>query len=79
MSYIGSKTTKLLSSHETSWQNSYYDTAVKTAKQFEYVAYYIEQNPVVKGLVERPEEWKGSSAHRKDLVIKPWPYVYDEV
>jgi REP element-mobilizing transposase RayT len=33
MSYIGAKTSKLLSSHETSWQDSYYDTVVRTAKQ----------------------------------------------
>jgi putative transposase len=61
MSYIGAKTSKLLGGHETSWQDSYYDTVVKTARQFEYIAYYIEQNPVVKGLVERPEQWDGSS------------------
>lgn len=78
MSYIGAKTSKLLSRHETSWQDGYYDTVVKTAKQFEYVAYYIEQNPVAKGLIERPEEWDGSSAHRRDLVTEPWPYLYDE-
>jgi len=78
MSYIGAKTSKLLSSHETSWQDSYYDTVVKTARQFEYVAYYIEQNPVVKGLVDRPEQWDGSSAHRRDLVTEPWLHVYDE-
>jgi putative transposase len=78
MSYIGAKTSKLLSSHETSWQDGYYDTVVKTARQFEYVAYYIEQNPVVKGLVERPEQWDGSSAKRADLITEPWPYLYDE-
>jgi putative transposase len=78
MSYIGAKTSKLLSSHETSWQDGYYDTVVKTARQFEYVAYYIEQNPVVKGLADRPEEWEGSSAHRRDFVTEPWPYLYDE-
>jgi REP element-mobilizing transposase RayT len=64
MSYIGAKTSKLLSGFETLWQDGYYDTAIKTARQFEYVAYYIEQNPVVKGLAERPEQWDGSSAKR---------------
>ena len=78
MSYIGAKTSKLLGGHETSWQDSYYDTVIKTARQFEYVAYYIEQNPVVKGLVERPEQWDGSSAKRTDLITEPWPYLYDE-
>jgi hypothetical protein len=47
----------LLKNHNTSWQDGYYDTRVKTAKQFRFVTYYIEQNPVVKGLVEKPDEW----------------------
>ena len=49
MSFIGAKTSDLLKVHNTSWQDGYYDTLVKTTKQLEYVAYYIEQNPVVKG------------------------------
>jgi hypothetical protein len=65
MSYIGAKTSKLLGGHETSWQDSYYDTVVETAKQFEYIAYYIEQNPVVKRLVDRPEEWEGRRAQER--------------
>jgi len=68
----------LLSQHKTSWQDGYYDTYVKTAKQFEYVAEYIELNPVTKGLVERPEQRKGSSASRQDLITEPWPFLYDE-
>jgi hypothetical protein len=51
---------------------------VKTAKQFEFVSRYIEQNPVAKGLVETPEEWVSSSAKRKDLVTDPWPWLLDE-
>jgi REP element-mobilizing transposase RayT len=78
MSYIGGKTAKLLSYHKTSWQDGYYDTFVKTTKQFEYVAEYIELNPVTKGLVESPEQWEGSSANRPDLITEPWPFLYDE-
>jgi len=78
MSCIGGRTSKLLCSHEVSWQDSYYDTFVRTARQFEYVAQYIELSPVEKGLVERPEEWVGSSAKRRDLITEPWPYLYDE-
>ena len=77
MSYVGRKTSRLLSTHDTAWQDGYYDTHVKTAKQFEYVAYYIEQNPVVKGLVDSPEQWDASSASCKDLVTDPWPLIYD--
>ena len=55
----------------------YYETRVKTAKQFKFVTYYIEQNPVVKGLVERPDDWDASSARRTDLVTDPWPWLLD--
>ena len=77
MSYVARKTSRLLSTHDTAWQDGYYDTHVKTAKQFEYVAYYIEQNPVVKGLVDSPEQWDASSASCKDVVTDPWPLIYD--
>ena len=46
VSYIAGKTSNVVTRHKTSWQDGYYDTVVKTARQFEYVAYYIEQNPV---------------------------------
>jgi len=77
MSYVGAKTAAILTTHETSWQDGYYDTRVKTANQFEFVASYIEQNPVAKELVEAAEDWLASSAKRKDLVTEPWPWVYD--
>jgi REP element-mobilizing transposase RayT len=77
MSYVARQTTPLLASHDTSWQDGYYDTHVKTTRQFEYVAYYIEQNPVVKALVDLPEQWDASSASCMDLVTDPWPLIYD--
>jgi REP element-mobilizing transposase RayT len=77
MSYTASRTFAALRSHKTSWQDGYYDTRVKTAKQFEFVSRYIEQNPVAKGLVAKPEEWEESSAKRKDLVTDPWPWLLD--
>ena len=78
MSYVAGKTAALLKNHNTSWQDGYYDTRIKTAKQFAFVTYYIEQNPVVKGLVEKPDEWVASSANRKELVTDPWPWLLDE-
>ena len=78
MSYVAGKTAALLKNHNTSWQDGYYDTGVKTAKQFRFVTYYIEQNPVVKGLVEKPDEWVASSAKRKELLTDPWPWLLDE-
>jgi REP element-mobilizing transposase RayT len=77
MSYVGRKTGHFLSTHGTAWQDGYYDTRVKTARQFEYVASYIEQNPVVKALVDSPEQWDASSASCRDVVSDPWPLIYD--
>jgi len=78
MSFVGGRTSALLTHQKTSWQDGYYDTRVKTSKQFRFVTYYIEQNPVVKGLVEKPDEWVASSANRKELVTDPWPWLLDE-
>jgi hypothetical protein len=78
MSFVGAKTAPLLRTHNTAWQDGYYETRVKTAKQFEFVAYYIEQNPVKKRLVDTPDDRDASSAKRKDLIADPWPFLLDE-
>lgn len=76
MSHVGAMTTVHLKSHQTAWQDGYYETLIKTARQFAYVAIYLEENPVKKGIVATPAEWKESSALRKDLVTDPWPWVF---
>ena len=76
--HVAGKTAAHLKNHNTSWQDGYYDTRIKTAKQFAFVTYYIEQNPVVKGLVEKPDEWFASTANLKELVTDPWPWLLDE-
>jgi REP-associated tyrosine transposase len=78
MSYVAGMIATLLKNHNTSWQDGYYDTRVKTSKQFEFVSRYIEQNPVAKELVETPEEWDATSAKQKHLVTDPWPWLLDE-
>jgi putative transposase len=60
-----------LKEHKTGWQDGYYETLIKTARQFTYVAIYVEENPVKKGLVTTPAEWEESSASRKDLIADP--------
>jgi REP element-mobilizing transposase RayT len=77
MSFVGSRTQLQCKRVGTQWQDGYYDTLVKTAKQFGFVADYIEENPVTRGLVESAEEWIQSSAHRTDLITDPWPCFYD--
>src|SRR5437763_9153152 len=37
MSFIGARTSQLMATSGTTWQDSYYDTRIRTAKQFDYV------------------------------------------
>ena len=77
MSHVGAKTSAHLCSGGSAWQDTYYETRLRTARQFRYVAYYIEENPVKKGLVENPGDWDASSAARTDLVTDPWPWLFE--
>lgn len=78
MSFVGSRTSALLKQHETRWQDGYYDTHIKSARQFAYVGSYIQQNPVAKGLVTEATAWDASSVTRSDLVTEPWPWMWIE-
>jgi len=78
MSHVAAKTSPYLRTLGVVWQDSYYETRVRTGRQFRYIAYYIEQNPVKAGFVEKPEDWEASSAARSDLVTDPWPWLFDE-
>ena len=78
MSHVAARTSAHLRSNGVSWQDSYYETRVRTGRQFRYIAYYIEQNPVKAGFVEKPEDWEASSAARRDLVTDPWPWLFDD-
>jgi hypothetical protein len=78
MSFVGGKTSASLKSHGTGWQEGYYDTRIRRARQFAFVAHYIEQNPVARGLVVEPGQWDAGSAARKDLITDPWPWFFDE-
>ena len=44
------------------WQPEYFDRFMRSAEQFEWTIAYVENNPVAAQLVERPENWRFSSA-----------------
>jgi REP element-mobilizing transposase RayT len=46
MSHIGAATSNQLTKYQTAWQDGYYETAIKTARQVTYVTIYVEENPV---------------------------------
>jgi len=43
------------------WQGRFFDRALRTMKEYNETVEYIHLNPVRRGLVARPEEWKWSS------------------
>jgi putative transposase len=77
MTSVGRETGAMLTKEGAKWQDGFYDTKIRTAKQFEYITAYIEGNPVAKGLVTDPKEWKESSAFLTSLITEPWPLTYD--
>ena len=49
------------------WQREYFDRYIRDERHFETVVRYIENNPVVAGLCEAPEDWRwGSARLRRD-------------
>ena len=49
------------------WQDESFDHWVRNPAEREKIRLYIERNPVVAGLVARPEDWPWSSASRPIL------------
>jgi putative transposase len=47
------------------WQDGFHDTRVRSAKQFQFVCGYIEENPVRAGLVKTLSDWPWSSANAR--------------
>ena len=78
MSYIGGQTYRATTAAKTRWQDGYYETHVKTAKQFHFVSEYILANPVKKGLVDSPDQWDASSLKMPGIIAAPWPYLLDD-
>ena len=44
------------------WRREYFDRFMRSEEQFTWTVAYVENNPVVAGLVQAPEEWPFSSA-----------------
>lgn len=44
------------------WQREYFDRFMRNEEQFSHTVAYIENNPVAAGLIDRPGNWRFSSA-----------------
>lgn len=67
MSFVAAKTASALRPRGVRWQDGFYDTEIRTGRQYAKVIDYIHGNPVRKGLVARPDQWEFSSIHGQ-----PW-------
>jgi REP element-mobilizing transposase RayT len=47
------------------WGDRFFSREIKDEKDFWTVFEYIDQNPVVAGLVKKPEEWQYSGAYSR--------------
>jgi putative transposase len=59
-----------LSSSAGFWQRRFYDFNVRTEEKRKEKLRYLHQNPVTRGLVEKPEDWQWSSFRH---------YAFDEL
>jgi putative transposase len=58
---LGSPDTRLENNTTPFWQPRYYDRNVRDEKEFAVKLRYLHRNPVKRGLVEDPADWKWSS------------------
>ncbi len=54
------------------WGREYHDRYVRDEVHLGKAVYYVHNNPVAAGLVDRPEDWPYSSARRVDDVYTPF-------
>jgi REP element-mobilizing transposase RayT len=63
------------------WQEGFYETLVRSGRQFTFIRHYVEENPVRKGLALRACDWEWSSAHpsHQSAVQAEWSRVLPEL
>jgi putative transposase len=61
------KINKLRKTRGSRWEHQFWDRFVRHSKEFADRLEYMHYNPVRKGLVEHPEQWRWSSANNFSL------------
>ena len=77
--WISRQTCEALRRFECEWQEGFYETRIRSLKQFQFVRNYIEGNPVKAGLISKASEWRWSTANQKwrHHVANPWPMRFE--
>jgi len=73
---------KLRKTKASRWQHQFWDRFVRHPKEFAERLEYVQYNPVRKGLVEHPEQWRWSSVNNFSLdkaVVAACPIQIDYV
>ena len=76
------KINRLRKTRGSRWQHQFWDRFVRHSKEFAERLDYMHYNPVRKGLVEHPEQWRWSSAKNFSLdksVVAACPIQIDYV
>ncbi len=64
-SYSAQEANKILKRKGTFWFREYFDRFIRNEEHYHNVVFYIEQNPVNAGLIDRAEAWEFGSARRR--------------
>jgi putative transposase len=77
--WLGRNCGDILSRQGCDWQDGFHETRIRSARQFQFVCGYVEENPVRTRLVQSPSDWKWSTAHPsyQDYVTRPWPWRFE--
>lgn len=67
-SFTAKEANRILKRRATFWQTEYHDRFIRDDDHYGNVLRYIEFNPVIAGLVAKPEDWRWSSAWKGRLV-----------
>ncbi len=61
-SFTATAANRLLGRQGSFWAPEYFDRAIRDRQHYLDAVNYVEMNPVVAGLCERPQDWRHSSA-----------------
>jgi len=56
--FTAHKINKIMNRKGSVWQEQYYDHNIRSYENLEEIMKYCHENPVRKGLVEKPEDWE---------------------
>ena len=65
-SFTATRANALLQRSGAFWHEDYFDRFIRDERHFAAALHYVEQNPVEAGLCTQPEDWKFSSAGRRN-------------